>query len=317
VIGPYVIEPLASSHNRRAFACGARALDRYFRENVTQDIRRRISNCFVGIDAAGVIAGYYTLASISLPLIDLPAEETRRLPRYPLLPAALIGRLAVSEQCRKQGLGVALILDAVSRIARSDQAAFALIVDAKDDAAIRFYVHIGFQPFIGRPLTLYLPVAEAIRHGGTTGIGMKSPANPALAKPARVVAGSCLGGYEWMSAAACLGCLVRRPASRRLRHPSIQFLEGRPEGRLRRHQFSNPDLPTMLAHAPHFRGLIAFGMWDAGRQQLGKRPKRRLLSSRVPRNLNFSILVDTKSDQPGGSLFHSDNQEVAYRERDP
>jgi ribosomal protein S18 acetylase RimI-like enzyme len=160
VIGPYVIEPLGSSHNRREFVCGVEALDRYFREHVTQDIRRRISNCFVAIDAAGVIAGYYTLASTSVPLIDLPAEETRRLPRYPLLPAALIGRLAVSEQCRKQGLGAARILDAVGRIARS---AFALIVDAKDDAAVRFYVHLGFQPFAGRPLTLFLPVAEAIR----------------------------------------------------------------------------------------------------------------------------------------------------------
>lgn len=168
MIGPYVIEPpyvietLGSSHNRREFVCGAEPLDRYFREHVTQDIRRRISNCFVAVDAAGVIAGYYTLASTSLPLTDLPAEETRRLPRYPLLPAALIGRLAVSEQCRKQGLGAALILDAVGRIARSDQAAFALIVDGKDDAAIRFYVHLGFQPFIGPPSTLYLPVAEAI-----------------------------------------------------------------------------------------------------------------------------------------------------------
>ncbi len=161
--GPYVIEPLGSSHDRRGFACGVEALDRYFREQVTQDIRRHVTNCFVAVDAAGVVAGYYTFAATSLPMAELAADEVKRLPRYPLLPAALIGRLAVSEQHGKQGLGAAFIVDAVARTLRAEPAIFALIVDAKDDAAVRFYMHLGFLAFTSRPMSLFLPAAEAQR----------------------------------------------------------------------------------------------------------------------------------------------------------
>jgi len=163
VTGPYVVEPLANAHNRRGFTCGVAALDRYFREQVTQDVRRRVTHCFVAVDASGAVAGYYTFAATSLPLTGLTAEETRRLPRYPLLPAALIGRLAVAEQCRKQGLGVALIVDAITRTARADTGVYALIVAAKDDAAVQFYTHVGFRAFVSHPMRLFLPVAEASR----------------------------------------------------------------------------------------------------------------------------------------------------------
>ena len=161
--GRYVVEPLGSAHDRRGFSCGIEALDRYFREQVTQDIRRRVTNCFVAIDTIGTIAGYYTFAATSLPVTELSADETRRLPRYPVLPAGLIGRLAVATRNVKQGLGAALIVDAITRSMRAEPVIFALIVDAKDDAAGRFYVHHGFRPFISRPASLYLPIAEAVR----------------------------------------------------------------------------------------------------------------------------------------------------------
>ena len=157
------IEPLNSSHLRPAFSSGVPALDRYFREIVTQDIKRRVSNCFVALDPAGTVAGYYTLAATSLPLTDLPAEDAKRLPRYPLLPAGLIGRLAVDTRFRGQGLGSALIVNAITRIMRSDPAIFALVVDAKDEAAARFYQHLGFRPFVSQPMRLFLAVAEAVR----------------------------------------------------------------------------------------------------------------------------------------------------------
>ena len=158
--GPCVVEPLGSAHNRRSFTCGVEALDRYFREQVSQDIRRRLSNCFVAVDAAGEIAGYYTFSASSLPMTDLSPVEAKRLPRYPLLPAGLIGRLAVATRCTGQGLGAALILDAV---VRAEPAIFALIVDAKDDNAGRFYRHLGFRPLVSRPSSLYWPIAEAAR----------------------------------------------------------------------------------------------------------------------------------------------------------
>jgi len=163
VTGPFVVEALSNAHDRTGFTCGIEAVDRYFRQQVTQDIRRRLTNCFVAVDAAGVIAGFYTFAATSLPMTELPEDEARRLPRVPLLPAALIGRLAVSVSFHRQGLGGALIVDAITRAARAEPGIFALIVEANDDAAGQFYRHLGFRPFISRPSSSFLPMAEAAR----------------------------------------------------------------------------------------------------------------------------------------------------------
>ena len=156
------IEPLASAHDRKTFASGVEPLDRYFRELVTQDIKRRVSNCFVAMNDEDRIAGYYTFAATSLPLSELSAEETRRLPRYALMPAGLIGRLAIDRRFQGQRLGGALIMDAAARAARSDPAIFALIVDAKDEGAAAFYEHLQFRRFTSRPTTLFLPIATLL-----------------------------------------------------------------------------------------------------------------------------------------------------------
>ena len=161
--GLFRIEPLGSAHNRKGFCCGVAALDPYFQDLATQDVRRRVSNCFVACNADGVVAAYYTFAATGFPLSDLPLEETKRLPRYGLLPAALIGRLAVDERFRGQRLGSALVVDAARRAAGSDPAIFALVVDAKDDAAAAFYLHLGFGRFASRPMSLYLPLATAMK----------------------------------------------------------------------------------------------------------------------------------------------------------
>ncbi len=126
-------------------------------------MRRRVSNCFVALDPAGKIAGYYTLAATSLPLTEIQPEQARRLPCYQAFPACLVGRLAVDQAFRGRGLGSALIVDAIARAMRAEPAIFALIVDANDDAAMGFYEHLGFIPFASRPMTLFLPIAEAVR----------------------------------------------------------------------------------------------------------------------------------------------------------
>jgi hypothetical protein len=90
----FSIEALNSAHNRKGrkgFSSGVEPLDRYFRELVMQDVKRRASNCFVVLDGAGAIAGYYTFAAASLPLTELSADEKQRLLRHALLPAGLIG----------------------------------------------------------------------------------------------------------------------------------------------------------------------------------------------------------------------------------
>jgi ribosomal protein S18 acetylase RimI-like enzyme len=158
------IEMLGAGHDRSGFSCGVEALDRYLAAQAGQDMRRRVSNCFVALaQDAATVAGYYTLAAASIPVNDLPREETRRLPRYPVLPAALIGRLAVDRNFRGQQLGSALLFDAILRALRADPAVLTLIVDAKDDAAAAFYRRHGFAAFASRPSSLFLPLATAAR----------------------------------------------------------------------------------------------------------------------------------------------------------
>jgi ribosomal protein S18 acetylase RimI-like enzyme len=155
-------EVLAVHHDRRAFSCGVAELDRYFQQQVTQDVRRRVTSCFVAITAAA-IAGYYTLASGSIPITELPPDIAKRLPRYPTLPAVRIGRLAVDGRFRGQGFGRLLLWDATARALRAEQANFTLLVDAKDDAAVAFYRHYGFVPFATAPRVLFLPLATAAK----------------------------------------------------------------------------------------------------------------------------------------------------------
>jgi ribosomal protein S18 acetylase RimI-like enzyme len=151
-----------ADHNRTPFDCGQTDLNRYFHSQVTQDVRRHITNCFVAVDVRlGLVAGYYTLAAASIPTPDLPNEITKKLPRYPSLPAVRIGRLAVDQRFQRRGLGGALLADAAQRILKAPPAAYTLLVDAKDDQASAFYQHHGFRPLASQPRTLFLPLAVA------------------------------------------------------------------------------------------------------------------------------------------------------------
>ena len=147
--------------DRSGFTCGIEPLDRYFRERVTQDVRRRITTCFVALDAQHHVRGFYTLAATSVLLADLPPTIAKKLPRYPSIPAIRMGRLAVHQTARGQGLGSALLADALSRSAGTEIAAFALIVDAKNAEASAFYQHPGFMLLTNQTRTLFQPLATA------------------------------------------------------------------------------------------------------------------------------------------------------------
>jgi ribosomal protein S18 acetylase RimI-like enzyme len=159
---PFRFDVLGEGHDRKDFRCGDEALDRYFQAQVTQDIRRRIANCFVVVETVGgAVAAYYTLSAASIPLIDLPPEDAKRLSRYPTLPAVRMGRLAVDRRFQRRGLGELMLMNAVHRTMQDAAAAFALLVDAKNDAAVVFYQKYGFRAVAGRPRTLFLPLATA------------------------------------------------------------------------------------------------------------------------------------------------------------
>jgi GNAT superfamily N-acetyltransferase len=109
----------------------------------------------------GAVAAFYTIAAAELPFQDLPAAEARRLPRYPTLPAVRIARLAVDRRYAGRGLGAALLADAAQRVMQVPPAVFALLVDAKNEAAAGFYEHHGFQRLAIAPMTQFLPLATA------------------------------------------------------------------------------------------------------------------------------------------------------------
>lgn len=158
---PYRVEPLDAPHDRRHFECGVEVLDRYIRDLASQDARRMVSKCHVACPADSVAtAGYYTLAAAEVPVKALPEATTRRLPRYPSVPAVRMGRLAVDRRHRGLGLGAALIVNAVAQVLRADIAAFALVVDAKDEDAVHFYRKCGFVDIADRILVLPLATAR-------------------------------------------------------------------------------------------------------------------------------------------------------------
>jgi ribosomal protein S18 acetylase RimI-like enzyme len=146
VAPPFAIELLGSQHQRDDFSCGVEPLDRYFKQRVGQDVRRRATACYVAREmATGVVAGYYTLAAGSVLLSGMPPTLARKLPRYPDVPVARLGRLAVDEKFRGRKLGAALLWDAIERAARSEVVVYGVVVDAKGDEAVAFYEHHGYE----------------------------------------------------------------------------------------------------------------------------------------------------------------------------
>jgi GNAT superfamily N-acetyltransferase len=157
------VEALTSSHDRSEFESGVEPLDQYFRTQASQDARRNIAAPFVLLLRDGTIAGYYTLSSTSVELAALPPQTVRKLPRYPLVPATLLGRLAVDRRQHGKGYGRFLLADALYRAARSEIASFAVIVDAKDESARHFYERESFLPFPDQPMKLFRPMVDIRR----------------------------------------------------------------------------------------------------------------------------------------------------------
>lgn len=146
------IQPLGTGHDRSTFSCGVPALDRYLREQAGQDVRRRVAAPFVATTDGVKVLGFYTLAATSIELTDVPAVLAKKLPRYPRLPATLLGRLATDLSVRGVGLGRMLLVDAIMRAVRSEIASFALVLDAKDEGAASFYEREGFIRLPGTPI---------------------------------------------------------------------------------------------------------------------------------------------------------------------
>ena len=126
-------------------------------------MKRGYAACYVLVETASKrLAGFYTLSSHSIPLTELAADVTRKLPRYPSVPAALIGWLGRDASFRGQHVGAMLLADAITRLAAAPIGVHAICADATDDAAAAFYREHQFQPFLSRSHTLYLPMKTAL-----------------------------------------------------------------------------------------------------------------------------------------------------------
>jgi len=165
---PYRFEPLTKQHDRAGFRSASAALNTYLQQIARKDAERRVAAAFVMVAVAAptTIIGYYTLSAFAVEVTELPEELQKKLPRYPRLPATLLGRLARDE--RHPGTGPLLLVDALARAYRqSDQiASLAVVADAKDDAALGFYQKFGFKRLDGHSNRVFLPmgtIAELVQ----------------------------------------------------------------------------------------------------------------------------------------------------------
>lgn len=158
----FVSEAL-QKHDRSAFASGNERIDAYFRQTVSQDIKRHYAACYVLIEQDSArIAGFYTLSSHSIALTDLDAEWAKKLPRYPSVPAVLIGWLGRDLAFRGQAIGKLLLYDAIARLVKAPLGVHAICADAIDAAAAAFYREHQFTPFASRESSFYLPMKTAL-----------------------------------------------------------------------------------------------------------------------------------------------------------
>ena len=159
----FVCEPLGNQHDRTQFDCGVSILNDYLTKYAKQDVKRKASAVFVLVNRADPkrVIGFYTLCATSVLLSELPEELTKKLPRYPEIPAILVGRLA--RDINFPGVGGLLLSDAIARCVRvaSDIAASLIVVDSKGDAATRFYEKFGFLSLPKLDGRLFLPMQTA------------------------------------------------------------------------------------------------------------------------------------------------------------
>lgn len=157
----FVSEALAK-HERTAFSSGHERIDRYFHQEVSQDVKRSYAACYLLIErSTDRIAGFYTLSAHSIPLNEVPPELARKLPRYPSVPVVLIGWIGRDLAFRGEGVGSLLLYDAIQRVVKAPVGVYAICADAIDAAATAFYRLHQFQPLHSRPQTLFLPMKTA------------------------------------------------------------------------------------------------------------------------------------------------------------
>ena len=144
----YLTEALSSIHQKEKFSCGREMLDNYLHHQAAQDVKRKLSVCFIlNEKETNLIKGYYTLSNYSIPLHTIPEHIQKKLPKaYQSVPTTLLGRLAVDLRFHGQGIGQLILIDALKRCYEISKSigSFAVIVDPIDETAEYFYKKFDF-----------------------------------------------------------------------------------------------------------------------------------------------------------------------------
>ena len=163
---------MAGGADREQLDCGARELNDYLRRYARQNHESGGAKTFVAVAPAepAHVLGFYSISPGAIAFAHVPATLTRRLGRYEV-PVFRLGRLAIDRSAQGQGLGGELLLAAGERAlaVAAEVGGVALAIDAKDEAAARWYQRFGAFPLLDDPLKLILPltiIAEAIGAGG-------------------------------------------------------------------------------------------------------------------------------------------------------
>ncbi len=159
----YRVLPFNKGYQKDNFDCGIAELNDYLKKYANQDIKRRIAQVFIicSYDSEEII-GFYSLSAGSISFSSLPEKVAKKLPKYPI-PVSLLGRLAVHQKEQGKGIGKLLLADAIKRVIKASEflAIYALVVEAKDERAKKFYINYGFNELIDYPNRLFLPVKTA------------------------------------------------------------------------------------------------------------------------------------------------------------
>ena len=157
------ITALDRNHDRAGFDCGVQELNAILKATTRQHSSKGISRTFVLTDGSPTILGFFTLTLCEVFAEQIPAGSAHKYPSHGL-PAVRLARLAVSRKQQGKGYGGLLLAEAIHRTALiAEQAGLiGLFVDAKDDAALRFYLRYGFVEIPGHPLQLFLPVSTIL-----------------------------------------------------------------------------------------------------------------------------------------------------------
>ncbi|MBE8720675.1 GNAT family N-acetyltransferase [Sphingobacterium pedocola] len=139
------LKVLEKRHNRKGFSCGVLELDNYIKHYVSQDVKRKLSVCYVLDDEDANVIAYFTLSSGSVDLNDIPDDLKSSL-KYAEIPVVIIGRLAIHVDYQGNKLGQILLIDALKRIIEISALVgnHAVIVDPINESAEKFYAKFGF-----------------------------------------------------------------------------------------------------------------------------------------------------------------------------